>query len=106
PFGGRTRFQGPPTFHEVCDACGASLRENGEGRMRRKIQAGSDARASALWGTGGRGPRRTGAVLAVTAVILALPLSAGARSSGHGSVSSATVPSSLLAAAKAHPQQM
>jgi serine protease AprX len=74
--------------------------------MRRKIHAGSGTRASALWGTGGRGPRRTGAVLAVAAVILVLPLSAGARSSEHGSSFSATVPVSLLSAAKAHPQQM
>ena len=73
--------------------------------MRRKIQVGSGTRASALWGTGGRGPRKTGAVLAVAAVVLALPLSATARSFGKHS-GSATVPAGLIAAAKAHPQQM
>jgi serine protease AprX len=73
--------------------------------MRRKTQAVGGVRASALWGRGGRGPRRTGMVLAVAALVLCLPISAGARSLGnHGG--SATVPASLLAAAKAQPQQM
>src|ERR1044071_3998281 len=73
--------------------------------MRRKIQAGSGVRASALWGTGGKGPRRTGAILAAAAVVLCLPLSAGARPFAKHH-SSATVPASLVADAKAHPQQM
>jgi serine protease AprX len=73
--------------------------------MRRTTQAVSGIRASALWGTGGRGPRRIGAILAVTAVVLCLPLAAGAGSFGHQQ-SSATVPTSLISTAKAHPQQM
>jgi serine protease AprX len=73
--------------------------------MRRKIHAGSGVRSSALWGTGGRGPRRVGAILAAAVVVLCLPLAAGAHSfAAHHS--SATVPASLVAAAKAHPQQM
>jgi serine protease AprX len=44
-------------------------------------------------------------LLAVAALVLCLPISAGARSlQSHGA--SATVPASLLVAAKAHPQQM
>jgi serine protease AprX len=73
--------------------------------MRRKSHAVGGIRASALWGTGGKGTRRTGLLLAVVAVVLCLPISAGARSlQNHGA--SATVPASLLVAAKAHPQQM
>jgi serine protease AprX len=80
--------------------------ENSEGNdMRRKTQAVSGARASALWGTGGRGPRRIGAILAATTVVLCLPLAAGAHSFAARH-SSATVPASLVAAAKTHPQQM
>ena len=71
--------------------------------MRRKIQVGG-TRASALWGTGGRGPRKTGAFLAVAAVVLCLPLSAGARSLGSGGPS-ANVPEDLRAAAQANPEQ-
>ncbi len=70
--------------------------------MRSSAQAGS---GTALWGTGGRGPRKTGAILAVLVLVLCLPLSAGARSF-RASHSSATVPASLVSAAKAHPQQM
>jgi serine protease AprX len=73
--------------------------------MRRKTQAVGGIRASALWGTGGKGPRRTGLLLAVAALVLCLPISAGAGSFGHHGAS-ATVPASLLVAAKAHPQQM
>jgi len=50
-------------------------------------------------------PRRIGAILAATTVVLCLPLAAGAQSfAAHHS--SAKVPVSLVAAAKAHPQQM
>jgi serine protease AprX len=44
-------------------------------------------------------------LLAVAALVLCLPISAGARSF-HNHGASATVPASLLVAAKAHPQQM
>jgi serine protease AprX len=47
--------------------------------MRQTTQAGSGTRASALWGTGGRGPRKTGAALAVAPFVLCLPISAGAH---------------------------
>src|SRR6266540_2604838 len=73
--------------------------------MRSTTQAGRGTRASALWGTGGRGPRKTGAILAVLVLVLCLPLSAGARSF-RAPHSSATVPASVVSAAKAHPQQM
>lgn len=72
--------------------------------MRRKTQAVDGARGSALWGTGGRGPRTAGAILAAAAVVLCLPLSAGARPFAHNS--SAIVPASLVADAVAHPQRM
>jgi hypothetical protein len=63
---------------------------------------GGDTRSSALWGKGGRG-----AMLAVVAAVaLSAPFAAsGARSPGNRGAS-ATVPASLLVAAKAHPQQM
>ena len=76
--------------------------------MRRKTLAVGGIRASALWGTGGEGSRRAGAVLAVAlaAVVLCLPVSAGALSLGSGSPQdSAVVPESLLDAATAHPDQ-
>jgi serine protease AprX len=76
--------------------------------MRRKTQAVGGIRASALWGTGGKGTRRAGAVLTVAtaAVVLCLPVSAGALSLGSGSPgNSAHVPKGLLDAATAHPDQ-
>jgi serine protease AprX len=62
-------------------------------------------RSSALWGTGGRGPRKTGAIVAVVALALCLPLSAGARSFGAHRLP-ATVPAGVVWGAKAHPQKM
>jgi serine protease AprX len=69
--------------------------------MRRKTQAVGGVRASALWGAGGKGPRRTGLVLAVAALVLCLPVVAGAH--GPRSGGSAVVPESLLAEAQANP---
>ncbi len=73
--------------------------------MRSTTLAGGDTRSSALWGTGGRGPRKTGAIVAVVVLVLCLPLAAGARSSGTQRLP-ATVPTGLVSAALAHPQQM
>jgi serine protease AprX len=76
--------------------------------MRRKTLAVGGIRASALWGTGGKGTRRAGAVLGVAsaAVVLCLPVSAGALSLGSGSPgNSAHVPKGLLDAATADPDQ-
>src|SRR5580765_610678 len=73
--------------------------------MRRIGQGVGVVRASALWGTGGRGPRKIGSICAVVALALCLPLAAGARSSSLRTHST-TVPPSLVSAALAHPQQM
>ena len=73
--------------------------------MRRNSQGVGGVRASALWGTGGRGPRKIGSIGAVVALVLCLPLAAGARSSSVHTHST-TVPPSLVSAALAHPQQM
>ena len=73
--------------------------------MRRNSHGVGGVRASALWGTGGRGPRKIGSIGAVVALVLCLPLAAGARSSSIHAHST-TVPSSLVGAALAHPQQM
>ncbi len=72
--------------------------------MRRKTSAGTGIRTSALWGSGGRGPRRVGAFVAVAAtVLLCLPVAAGAHGSRPGA--SAVVPNDLLAQAQANPDQ-
>src|SRR3954452_18007032 len=73
--------------------------------MRRNSQGVGGVRASALWGTGGRGPRKIGSIGAVVALVLCLPLAAGARSSSVHTPST-PVPPSLVSAALAHPQQM
>ena len=73
--------------------------------MRRNSRWVGGVRASALWGTGGRGPRKIGSIGAVVALVLCLPLAAGARSSSVHTHST-TVPPSLVGAALAHPQQM
>ena len=73
--------------------------------MRRNSHGVGGVRASALWGTGGRGPRKIGSIGAVVALVLCLPLAAGARSSSVHAHST-TVPPSLVGAALAHPQQM
>src|ERR1051326_4749144 len=80
-------------------------RDRGRNDMRRKSLTVGGARSSVLWGSGGRGPRTAGAAFVAFAALLCLPLSAGARSfAAHHA--SARVPASLVADAKAHPQQM